>query len=251
MRTQINIPKRTESNLVRLNKFIADCGVTSRRKADDLILDGRVKVNGKVVFELGQKINPETAKVFINEKQITQLDEKVYIVFNKPKDCITTLKDERGRTTVFDYVKVKERIFPVGRLDRDTTGILLLTNDGELANVLMHPKHEIKKSYKVSIDKPITREHAIDLKKGIRLSDGKTEPAEIYIIPNTKNLDIGIIIHEGRNRQVRRMFESLGYEIKKLDRIAYGDISYEGLKKGQWRLLTRREINYLLKLKED
>jgi 23S rRNA pseudouridine2605 synthase len=251
MRTQINIPKRTESNLVRLNKFIADCGVTSRRKADDLILDGRVKVNGKVVFELGQKINPETAKVFINEKQITQLDEKVYIVFNKPKDCITTLKDERGRTTVFDYVKVKERVFPVGRLDRDTTGILLLTNDGELANVLMHPKHEIKKSYKVSIDKPITREHAIDLKKGIRLSDGKTEPAEIYIIPNTKNLDIGIIIHEGRNRQVRRMFESLGYEIKKLDRIAYGDISYEGLKKGQWRLLTRREINYLLKLKED
>jgi pseudouridine synthase len=251
MRTQINIPKRTESNLVRLNKFIADCGVTSRRKADDLILDGRVKVNGKVVFELGQKINPETAKVFINEKQITQLDEKVYIVFNKPKDCITTLKDERGRTTVFDYVKVKERVFPVGRLDRDTTGILLLTNDGELANVLMHPRHEIKKSYKVSIDKPITREHAIDLKKGIRLSDGKTEPAEIYIIPNTKNLDIGIIIHEGRNRQVRRMFESLGYEIKKLDRIAYGDISYEGLKKGQWRLLTRREINYLLKLKED
>jgi pseudouridine synthase len=251
MRTQINNPKRTESNLVRLNKFIADCGVTSRRKADDLILDGRVKVNGKVVFELGQKINPETAKVFINEKQITQLDEKVYIVFNKPKDCITTLKDERGRTTVFDYVKVKERIFPVGRLDRDTTGILLLTNDGELANVLMHPKHEIKKSYKVSIDKPITREHAIDLKKGIRLSDGKTEPAEIYIIPNTKNLDIGIIIHEGRNRQVRRMFESLGYDIKKLDRIAYGDISYEGLKKGQWRLLTRREINYLLKLKED
>lgn len=251
MRTQINIQKRTESNLVRLNKFIADCGVTSRRKADDLILDGRVKVNGKVVFELGQKINPETAKVFINEKQITQLDEKVYIVFNKPKDCITTLKDERGRTTVFDYVKVKERVFPVGRLDRDTTGILLLTNDGELANVLMHPRHEIKKSYKVSIDKPITREHAIDLKKGIRLSDGKTEPAEIYIIPNTKNLDIGIIIHEGRNRQVRRMFESLGYEIKKLDRIAYGDISYEGLKKGQWRLLTRREINYLLKLKED
>ena len=106
-------------------------------------------------------------------------------------------------------------------------------------------------TYKVSIDKPITREHAIDLKKGIRLSDGKTEPAEIYIIPNTKNLDIGIIIHEGRNRQVRRMFESLGYEIKKLDRIAYGDISYEGLKKGQWRLLTRREINYLLKLNKD
>jgi pseudouridine synthase len=251
MKTQIYSPKRTESNLVRLNKFIADCGVTSRRKADDLILDGKVKVNGKIVFELGQKINPETAKVFINEKQITQLDEKVYIVFNKPKDCITTLKDERGRTTVFDYVKVKERVFPVGRLDRDTTGLLLLTNDGELANVLMHPKHEIKKSYKVSIDKPITREHANDLKKGIRLSDGKTEPAEIYIIPNTKNLDIGIIIHEGRNRQVRRMFESLGYEIKKLDRIAYGDISYEGLKKGQWRLLTRKEINYLLKLKED
>jgi 23S rRNA pseudouridine2605 synthase len=251
MKPQIYSPKRTESNLVRLNKFIADCGVTSRRKADDLILDGRVQVNGKIVFELGQKINPETTKVFINEKQITQLDEKVYIVFNKPKDCITTLKDERGRTTVFDYVKIKERVFPVGRLDRDTTGILLLTNDGELANVLMHPKHEIKKSYKVSIDKPITREHAIDLKKGIKLSDGKTDPAEIYIIPNTKNLDIGIIIHEGRNRQVRRMFESLGYEIKKLDRIAYGDISYEGLKKGQWRLLTRREINYLLKLKEN
>lgn len=244
------LPK-PETKLVRLNKYIAECGVTSRRKADDLILDGKVKVNGKIIYQLGEKINPETAKVFINEKQVTQLDEKVYVIFNKPKDCITTLKDERGRTTIFDYIKIKERVFPIGRLDRDTTGILLLTNDGELANMLMHPKHEIKKSYKVSIDKPITREHASQLRKGIRLHDGKTAPAEIYILPNTKNLEVGIIIHEGRNRQVRRMFESLEYEIKKLDRIAYGDISYEGLKKGQWRYLTRKEIDYLLKLNEE
>jgi 23S rRNA pseudouridine2605 synthase len=245
--------KSPEQNpkLIRLNKFIAECGVTSRRKADEMILAGKVKVNDRIVVELGEKINPNTARVFVNQKQIIPLDEKIYVIFNKPKDCITTLKDERGRTTILDYIKVRQRIFPVGRLDRDTTGVLLLTNDGELTHVLTHPKNEIKKVYKVLIDKAITREHANQMSKGVLLSDGKTEPAEVYIYPGTKNKEIGIVIHEGRNRQVRRMFESFGYEVEKLDRLFYGPISYEGLKKGQWRYLTRKEISSLMKLKED
>lgn len=233
---------KIDARLVRLNKYISECGITSRRKADDLISEGKVTVNGKIVYKLGTKIHPVNDKVFINGKQVTLLDERVYIVFNKPKDCITTLKDEKGRTTVLDYVHLRERIFPVGRLDRDTTGVLLLTNDGEFANKLMHPEYEIKKAYKVTLDQPVTMEHVEKLRKGVKLSDGLTEPAEVHVIPRTKNLEIGIIIHEGKNRQIRRMFELLGYEIKKLDRLAYGDISYEGLKRGQWRHLTKREL---------
>lgn len=229
--------------LVRLNKYISECGITSRRKADALISEGKVTVNGKIVYELGTKIHPTNDKVFINGKQVTLLDERVYIIFNKPKDCITSLKDEKDRTTVIDYVKVRERIFPVGRLDRGTTGVLFLTNDGEFANKLMHPKFEIKKTYKVTIDKPITTEHSEKLRKGVKLSDGITEPAEVHIIPRTDNKEIGIIIHEGRNKQIRRMFEKLGYDVKKLDRLAYGDISYEGLKRGQWRYFTKKELN--------
>ncbi len=228
--------------LVRLNKYISECGITSRRKADELILAGKVTINGKIVFELGTKINPKHDKIFVNGKQVTILDERVYIVFNKPKDCITTSKDEKERTTVIDYIKVRERIFPVGRLDRGTTGVLILTNDGEFANKLMHPKFEIKKTYKVTIDKPITSEHSEQLRKGVRISDGLTAPAKVLIIPRTDDKEIGIIIHEGRNKQVRRMFEKLGYDVKKLDRLAYGDISYEGLKRGQWRYFTKKEL---------
>ncbi|RCK76678.1 MAG: Ribosomal large subunit pseudouridine synthase B [Ignavibacteriae bacterium] len=245
MKTRNNL-----NQLVRLNKYIADCGISSRRKADELIINGRVEVNGKVCTELGTKINPRKDKIFVDGKQVVQLDEPVYIVLNKPKDCITTTKDEKGRTTVLDYVRVKQRIFPVGRLDRDTTGVLLLTNDGEFANLLMHPRYEIQKSYKVTLEEPIKPEDIQKLARGIKLSDGITQPAEVYVIPKSKNKEVGIIIHEGRNRQVRRMFESLGYTIKKLDRISYGPITTEGLKRGQWRFLTKKEIENFKKLFE-
>lgn len=241
--------KKDNSNYkyVRLNKFIADCGITSRRKADELILSGRVSINGKVCLKLGTKIDTDKDKVFVDGKEVLPLDKPVYIVLNKPKDCITTTKDEKGRTTVLDYVRVKQRIFPVGRLDRDTTGVLILTNDGEFANMLMHPKFEIEKSYKVTLEEPIKVEDITKLARGIKLSDGMTQPAEVFVIPGSRNKEVGIILHEGRNRQVRRMFEALGYEIKKLDRIAYGHITTQGLKRGEWRYLTKKEIDLFKK----
>ena len=169
-----NVQSKDVTGVVRLNKFLATAGVCSRRKADEMISSGEVRVNGKVVTELGFKIDPTNDSVFVNEKQVVILDQPVYIIFNKPHDCITTAKDERGRTTVMDYVKVKERVFPVGRLDRGTTGVLLLTNDGEFANKMMHPKSEVKKAYRVTLDKQLTAEHVKKLREGIRLSDGKT-----------------------------------------------------------------------------
>ena len=231
---------------VRLNKYLANAGVCSRRHADELIEEGRVQVNGRVVTELGLKINSVEDKIFVDGKQVINLDEPVYIVFNKPKDCITTAKDERGRTAIMDYIKIRQRVFPIGRLDRNTTGVLLLTNDGEFANRLMHPKFEVKKAYKVALDQPLNREDAQRLVDGVRLSDGVTQPAEVHIIPGGKNKVVGIVIHEGRNRQVHRMFEALGYEIEKLDRVAYADVSYEGLPRGRWRHLTKGEVQRLI-----
>ncbi len=236
-----------EDDLVRLNKFLANAGIASRRKADLLIQEGKVKVNGKVVLGMGIKIHPPRDKVFVDGKQVAVLDEPVYIVFNKPKDCITTTRDERGRTTVMDYVKTKSRLFPVGRLDRNTTGVLLLTNDGELANRLMHPRLEVKKAYKVTLDRPIRPEDAERFTKGVKLEDGVTAESEVYIIPGGRRRVVGVALTEGRNRQVHRMFERLGYEVKNLDRVAYGDITAEGLRRGEWRYLTKAELANLRK----
>lgn len=231
--------------MIRLNKFLSTAGIVSRRKADRMILEGRVRVNGNVVAELGRKIDPATDRVFFDEKQVAILQEQVYVLLNKPKDCITTMHDERGRATVLEYAKTRERIFPVGRLDRNTTGVLLLTNDGDFANALMHPRNLVRKAYKVTLAAPIRPEHVRRLEEGVRLSDGKTGPAELQIVPGGKNKVVGIVIHEGRNRQVHRMFEALGYEIQKLDRIAYGGITYEGLKRGGWRYLRSSEVRRL------
>lgn len=230
---------------IRLNRFIAMAGVTSRRKADELIEAGKVAVNGKPVVDLGTKINPALDKVFVDGKQVVILDDPVYIVLNKPKDCITTVSDEKGRATVLDLVKVRERIFPIGRLDRETTGVLLLTNDGEFANGLMHPRNEIEKAYEATLDKILEPEDQKKLTAGIRLSDGVTAPAEIHVMGKGKNQAIGIVIREGRNRQIHRMFEALGYEVKKLDRVGYGDLTYEGLPRGAWRYLTAHELRKL------
>lgn len=234
--------------LIRLNKYLAMCGVASRRKADELIQQGRVTVNGEVITQLGVKINPLKDKVAVDGKPIKPEEKLIYIVLNKPKDCITSVRDEKGRRTVLDLVKVKQRIFPVGRLDRNTTGVLLLTNDGELAYRLTHPKYKIEKAYKVEIDKPIKPEDIEKLKRGIMLDGRKTEACEIYILPNSDRKELGITIHEGRYRQVRRMFERLGYKVRKLHRVSFGGITVSGMKRGEWRYLTEKEIKKLKKL---
>lgn len=242
--------KKTENKdeLVRLNKYLAMCGVASRRKADELIQQGRVAVNGEVVTQLGVKINPQKDKVTVDGKPVKPEEKLVYIVLNKPKDCITTVKDEKGRRTVLDLVKVKQRIFPVGRLDRNTTGVLLLTNDGELAYRLMHPKYKVEKAYKVEIDKPIKPEDLEKLRRGIMLDGRMTEACDVYILPNSDKKEIGITIHEGRYRQIRRMFERLGYKVRKLHRVSFGGITVSGMKRGEWRYLTEKEIKKLKRL---
>ncbi len=234
-----------EQSTVRLNKFLSQAGVASRRKADEMLQAGRVSVNGQVVTSLGTKIDPASDKVFVDGRQVVVLSEPVYIVLNKPKDCITTARDERGRMTVMDYVRPKERVFPVGRLDRNTTGVLLLTNDGDFAHRLMHPKHEVRKAYRATLDRPLEDQDGERLARGVRLAEGRTSPAEVFRVPGGKNKVVDIIIHEGRNRQVHRMFEELGYAVEKLDRIAYAEIGYEGLKRGEWRYLTRKEVRRL------
>ncbi len=233
--------------LIRINRYLSMCGIASRRKADELVLQGKVEVNGRPLTQLGAKIDPARDKVFVEGRQVTRVHDYVYLVMNKPKDTITTLSDEKGRTTVMSLVKTKQRVYPIGRLDRNTTGVLLLTNDGDFANAMMHPKYEIPKSYHVTLTEPLKPEDADRLRRGIRLEDGTTTPAELYILPGGKRKEIGITIHEGKNRQVRRMFKALGYEVKKLDRVAYGPITKEGLSRGQTRPLTHAEVR---KLKE-
>ncbi len=221
------------------------CGVSSRRSADTLIESGEVHVNGKIVMELGTRITPGKDKVVVHGKQVVQVHDHVYLVLNKPRDTITTMDDERGRTTVMSLVRAKHRVYPIGRLDRNTTGVLLFTNDGDFAQHLMHPKFEIKKSYAVTCETIVKPEHIVQLRRGLKLTDGKSAPAEVYVLPGGRGKEIGVIIHEGRNRQVRRMFELLGYEVKKLDRVAYGPVTKEGLARGETRSLTRQEVREL------
>jgi 23S rRNA pseudouridine2605 synthase len=221
------------------------CGIASRRKAEELVLKGKVEVNHHVVTDLATRVRPGKDKVFVEGKQAVRVQDYIYLVMNKPKDTITTLSDERGRTTVMSLLRSKQRVYPIGRLDRNTTGVLLFTDDGDFANRLMHPKFEVPKSYQVTLDKSLALEHRDELRKGVRLEDGVTAPAEIYLIPHGRGKEIGIVIHEGRNREVRRMFEHFGYTVLKLDRVAYGPVTKEGLARGATRSLTRSEIRAL------
>jgi 23S rRNA pseudouridine2605 synthase len=221
------------------------CGVASRRKADEIIVAGEVTVNGKRVHDLGTKISPQRDVVRLGGRQIVQTHDFLYLVLNKPKDTITTLQDERGRKTVMSLVRSNRRIYPVGRLDRNTTGVLLLTNDGGFAHALMHPRHEVPKSYLITCETAVSAEHIDQLRRGVRLDDGKTAPAEVFVIPKTKRKEIGVTIHEGRNRQVRRMLETLGYAVRKLERVAYGPVTTAGLKRGETRSLTHQEVRQL------
>ncbi|PLS01622.1 23S rRNA pseudouridine(2605) synthase RluB [Neobacillus cucumis] len=237
----------------RLQKVIARAGIASRRKAEELIKEGKVKVNGKVVTELGLKVTPSD-RVEVNEIQIEK-EEPVYFLLYKPRGVISSVSDDKGRKVVTDYFsQYKERIFPVGRLDYDTSGLLLLTNDGEFANLLMHPKNEIDKVYVAKTKGIPLKENLRKLEKGIRLEDGKTAPAKVKLLSADRQKQTAIVeiaIHEGRNRQVRRMFDAIGNEVLKLKRERYGFLTLSGLKAGEARELTPHEVKLLRALAMD
>ncbi len=238
----------SERSLVRINKFLSASGVTSRRKADEMISSGRVKVNGKIVRELGTKIDPRKDKIEVDGKGVRTSARLVYILLNKPKDAVTTLHDEKGRRSVLDVVKIRERVYPVGRLDRNTTGVLLLTNDGELANRLMHPRHLVLKVYKATLDRPLREREMARLKKGVPLDGSLVVPDELYVLPDSEGLEVGIAVHEGKHHLVKRIFESIEIRVVQLDRYSYAGLTHRGLQRGGWRNLTGREIAALRKL---
>ena len=230
---------------VRLNKFLANAGICSRREADEFIAAGVVSVNGEVVTELGTKIK-RTDEVKFHDQPVS-VERKVYVLLNKPKDCVTTSDDPQDRKTVMHCVKdaCKERIYPVGRLDRNTTGVLLLTNDGDLASKLTHPKFLKKKIYHVYCDKNVTKADLDQIAAGITLEDGEIHADAISYASETDKKQVGIEIHSGKNRIVRRIFESLGYKVTKLDRVYFAGLTKKGLKRGDWRYLTEQEVNFL------
>ncbi|PIB37032.1 pseudouridine synthase [Reichenbachiella sp. 5M10] len=241
-------PKKTSIEYpVRINKYISNSGICSRRDADKLIQEGRIQINGTVVTELGMKVEQKD-EVKFNGKVISP-QNFVYVLLNKPKDYISTMEDPENRKTVMDLVKTAcdERIYPVGRLDRNTTGLLLLTNDGELSQKMTHPSYKIKKIYQAELDKPLTSNHFEEIANGFTLDDGPVTVSDIAILDTTKK-NIGLQIHIGRNRIVRRIFENFGYEVEKLDRTMYGSLTKKDLPRGKWRFLTDKEIILLKNL---
>lgn len=238
--------ERKDEELMRLNKFLAHSGVCSRREADKLISSGQVKVNGELVNELGYKVQT-TDKIEYKDK-VLRRERLVYVLLNKPKGFITSLDDPFERKTVMSLVEnsVHERIYPVGRLDRNTTGLLLFTNDGEMAKKLTHPSHNIKKIYHVVLDTPLTKNHFKEITEGIELEDGFIKPDALAYVENTESRrEVGIEIHSGRNRIVRRIFEHFEYKIVKLDRVKFGGLTKKDLSRGQWRYMLPAEINML------
>ena len=232
--------KKVSENMERLQKLIAQAGICSRREAEKIILAGRVTVDGKIVNELGAKADLKQ-KICVDGKPIKICAEKIYILLNKPRGYVSTVKDERGRRTVLELLdeNFSERVYPVGRLDLNSEGLILLTNDGELTNALIHPRFEVEKTYRAKISGVITEEKLDKLRAGIELDDGLTAPAEIYRLD--KDL-IEITIHEGRNRQVRRMFAAIGCDVKRLRRIKFANLTLDGLKVGKYRFLTAEEV---------
>lgn len=235
---------------MRLQKFLAHAGIASRRKSEELIKEGKVKVNNKTIDHMGFEVDPIKDKVYFDGKLIKIDNEMVYIALNKPMGVVTTASDEKGRLNVCDLIDIDKRIYPVGRLDIDTTGLVLLTNDGNLANILMHPKNKIGKTYIATVEgRPNSRELKL-LRDGLNIRDLKTQRAEIKIL---KNFDsdsiIKITIYEGQNHQIKRMFSYIGHRVKKLKRISMGEIKLEGLEIGNYRYLNKEEVRYLRGLK--
>lgn len=244
------IPRATISKTVDekmpLNKYIAHSGVCSRRDAVDIIKSGKVKVNNAVILEPGYKMSTGDI-VVVNGKKITPAKNLVYILMNKPKDFITTTEDERGRKTVLDIIKnaTKEKVYPVGRLDRNTSGVLLLTNDGDLTQKLTHPSNEIKKVYAVTLDKPLAKNHFDEILKGVPLDDGIANVDSLAYTDVKDKTQIGIEIHSGRNRIVRRIFEHYGYDVKNLDRVIFAGLTKKNVERGKWRFLSEKEVRDL------
>ncbi len=240
-RKKIISSEKKPSDQIRLNRYIANSGICSRREADDLIESGQITVNGKTITEMGYQV--KVTDVVKYGRKILNPEKLVYVLLNKPKDFITTTEDPEGRRTVMELVAKAgpERIYPVGRLDRATTGLLLFTNDGELAEKLSHPSHEIRKIYQVEIDKPLSREDFDRLIEGVELEDGFIKPDEVSVVTPDQQV-IGIEIHSGKNRVVRRIFEQLGYEVTQLDRTTYAGLTKKDLPRGNWRFLTEKEV---------
>lgn len=235
---------------IRLQKYIADCGITSRRKAEELIKQGKIKVNGQIVYELGTKINPQKDIVLYQNEKIKQKQKNVYILLNKPIGYVTTVKDQFERPSVLDLVKVKQRVVPVGRLDMYTSGALILTNDGDFVYQVTHPKHEIDKTYTVTIKGIVTEQDVELLKKGVKIEEYLTKPAKVKILKtdlekNSSRLEI--TIHEGKNRQIRKMCETVGYPVLALHRSKISGIGVKDLPLGKWRFLSKQEVERILR----
>lgn len=234
----------------RLQKYLANCGIASRRKCEEYILQGRVQVNGKIVTELGTKINPESDIIKFDGKVIKSAPKLVYILLNKPIGYVTTADDQFGRDTVLDLVKVKERVVPVGRLDMYTSGALILTNDGDFVYKVTHPKHEIEKTYTVTVKGIIQNGEVEQLRQGVKIEDYITKPAKVKILKTDIEKDISrleITIHEGKNRQIRKMCETVGRKVLALHRSKIGEIGVKDLELGKWRYLQTKEVQELLK----
>ena len=234
---------------IRLQKFLAEAGVASRRKSEELILNGKIKVNGKLITELGTKVNPEKDKIEYNNKIVQIEKRKVYILLNKPIGYVTTVKDQFQRDSVLDLVKVKERLVPVGRLDMYTSGALILTNDGDFVYKVTHPKHEINKTYTVTLKGIIEKTKVDELRKGIDIGGYITKPAKVKILKTDEEKNISrleIVIHEGKNRQVRKMCESIGHKVLALHRSKIADIGVKDIELGKWRYLSKNDVNKIL-----
>lgn len=239
--------KKEKIDGYRLNKYIADTGYCSRRKADEIIFNGGATVNGRMILEPGYRVKPGD-NVTVDGKKLKEVS-KYYVLLNKTRDAITTTSDERGRKTVMDLIQgaSEERLYPVGRLDRNTTGLLLLTNDGELANRLSHPSGEVRKVYRATLDKPVSYEVIKQIRKGVLLEDGIARVDEANHEEKQDEKVVMLVLHSGKNRVVRRLFEAVGFKVKALDRIGYAGLTLHGLGRGQWRYLSREEIKTLYK----
>ncbi len=240
--------KTADAKGVRLNKFLSNAGICARRKADEFIKAGKVTVDGKVITEMGYRVLANQQVKYAG-KEVKSYQKKVYVLLNKPKNFITTTSDEKERKTVMDLVKgaALERLYPVGRLDRNTTGLILLTNDGDLAQKLSHPSKVVSKLYMVKLDKPVTLAHLEQIAAGVKLDDGMANADEISYADDHDKSIVGIQIHSGKNRVVRRMFETLGYTVEKLDRVMYAGLTKKDLPRGKWKHLNDREIGMLMR----